>query len=195
MNGGHWIGGFVAALDSTQITDADQIHVGFDAALAKIHTSLDDIKARGRSVFFVGNGGSAGICSHMAADWLKNGRFAAQCFNDPASLTCIANDLGYQYVFSEPLSFFGQLGDLLFAISSSGKSPNIITVASAARERGIGVVTLTGFDADNQLRRMGDLNFYVPEHQYGYVECAHQCILHAILDTQMQRELAKGAIG
>ena len=195
MTGGYWIGGFVAALDGTQVTDTDQIHISFDTALAKIHTSLDDIKFDKRRVFFVGNGGSAGICSHMAADWLKNGRFAAMCFNDPAALTCFANDLGYQYVFSEPLSFFGQSGDLLFAISSSGKSPNIINAASAARERGIGVVTLTGFDADNPLRRMGDINFYVPDHRYGYVECAHQCILHAILDIQMQRELAKGAIG
>jgi D-sedoheptulose 7-phosphate isomerase len=195
MDGGHWIGGFVAALDNVTVTDRDQIHVGFNPAIYVICQLLDEVKAKKRRIFFVGNGGSAGICSHMAADWLKNGRFAAMAFNDPASLTCLANDLGYQYVFSEPLGFFGYDGDVLFAISSSGKSPNIITAASAANDRKMHVVTLTGFDADNPLRRMGGINFYVPEHQYGYVECAHQCILHAILDIQMQREQAKGAIG
>lgn len=180
---GDWIGGFMAAIDGTQINDGDQIHLSFSSAIKKICETLAVVKRKQRRVFFVGNGGSAGIASHMAADFLKNGRFAAQCFNDPASLTCIANDCGYDKVFSEPLSFFAKDGDVLFAVSSSGQSPNIIAAAKTAIECKSQVITLSGFNANNSLRTLGSINFYVPSHEYGFVECAHQCILHAILDT------------
>jgi D-sedoheptulose 7-phosphate isomerase len=138
-------------------------------------------------IYFVGNGGSAGICSHMAADWLKNGHFRAMCFNDPALLTCLSNDLGYGSVFSEPLKIFGERNDVLFAISSSGQSINIINAVHAAKLIDMKVITLSGFAPDNPLRTMGDINFYVPSHKYGTVEIAHLSICHAILDKVMEQ--------
>jgi D-sedoheptulose 7-phosphate isomerase len=138
-----------------------------------------------KTVFFIGNGGSAAIASHMAADWLKNGGFRAMCFNDGALLTCLANDEGYDRAFWRPLSVHAEPGDLLFAMSSSGKSKSITSAVSVALECAMHTVTLSGFDTDNPLRGMGDVNFHVASHEYGVVEVAHHAICHAILDQVM----------
>lgn len=135
-----------------------------------------------RRFFFIGNGGSAAIASHMAADWLKNGNVAAQCFNDPALMSCLANDLGYENVFAKPLSLHGGHGDVLFAISSSGQSKSITKAAEVAISLRMKVITLSGFKPDNRLRGMGQINFYVPSSRYGEVEIAHHTICHGILD-------------
>jgi D-sedoheptulose 7-phosphate isomerase len=135
-----------------------------------------------KQFFFVGNGGSAAIASHMAADWMKNGNMKAMCFNDGAALTCLGNDLGYERTFSVPVHRFGTSGDVLFAISSSGQSQNIIEAASTARKLNMCVVTLTGFKASNPVRLIGSFNFYVPSNKYGVVEISHLAILHSLLD-------------
>lgn len=139
-------------------------------------------RAEGKQALFIGNGGSAGIASHMAADFFKAGGFNARCFNDPALLTCLSNDVGYDSVFSIPLARVAKAGDVLFAISSSGKSDNILKAVGVAREKGANVITLSGFEPSNPLRKLGVLNFYVPSRRYGTVEVAHHAILHAILD-------------
>lgn len=140
----------------------------------------------GARIFFVGNGGSAAIASHMAADYQKNGGMPTMCFNDAASLTCISNDLGYEQVFWTPLKHHARLGDVLFAISSSGESKNILAAAAYARDHRMNVVTLSGFEPDNMLRGIGGANFYVPSKSYGTVEIAHLAILHSLLDETMK---------
>lgn len=139
-------------------------------------------RKKGYRIMFIGNGGSAAIASHLAEDFLKAGRFATMSFNDAAQLTCLANDLGYESVFRVPIERHGKAGDILFAISSSGKSENILSGARAARAADMEVITLSGFKPDNPLRRLGHLNFYVPSEEYGTVEVAHLAICHAILD-------------
>jgi D-sedoheptulose 7-phosphate isomerase len=136
-------------------------------------------------VFFIGNGGSAGICSHQATDWMRNGGFAATALNDGAALTCLGNDLGFEQVFAKQIQMHGRRGDLLIAISSSGNSANILRGVEAARAAGMHVVTLSGFKPDNKLRRLGDVNFYVPSERYGWVEISHLALCHAILDASM----------
>ena len=170
-------GRLVDALSSVEATPL----VTWEAVNQVVGLALGARKNRQR-VFFIGNGGSAGISSHMAADWLKAGHFAAMCFNDPALLTCFANDLGYPAVFAKPLEQHGRAGDLLFAISSSGRSLSITDAVSVASDMGMKVVTLSGFKPDNFLRSLGSINFYVPSERYGIVEVAHHAILHAILD-------------
>jgi D-sedoheptulose 7-phosphate isomerase len=137
---------------------------------------------RDAHLYIIGNGGSAGMASHMAADAAKNGRLRALAFNDAALLTATGNDIAYDQVFSLPLERFARAGDLLIAISSSGNSPNIVRALEVARERGIGTVTLSGMRADNRARSLGDLNFYVPVPRYGWAESAHQVILHYWFD-------------
>ncbi|WP_334109648.1 SIS domain-containing protein [Thermodesulfitimonas autotrophica] len=147
---------------------------------------------RGGKLIFVGNGGSAGIASHMAIDFWKNGGMRAVAFNDGALLTCIGNDFGYAEVFAKPVRMFAEPEDVLVAISSSGQSENILRAVEAGRLCGCRVITLSGFAATNPLRRMGDINFYVPASHYGFVEVGHQMILHALLDIIIERQKRKG---
>lgn len=135
-----------------------------------------------KKIFFVGNGGSNAICSHMMEDYAKIGKFKTQSFSDPALITCFANDYGYENAMYEWIKLNGEKDTLLVAISSSGKSPNIINAAKAAFECEMGLVTLSGFKADNELRKLGAVNFYISAENYGVVECFHQIILHVLLD-------------
>ncbi len=141
--------------------------------------------AAGGKLMFIGNGGSAAIASHQAVDYWKNGGLRAMAFNDASLLTCISNDYGYERVFSEPIRKFAQAGDLLVAISSSGRSPNIVGAADAARDTKCSIITLSGFDPNNPLRSKGDLNFHIPSHSYGLVEITHLSLLHAMLEEIM----------
>ena len=134
---------------------------------------------------FIGNGGSSGIASHLAIDFTKNGKLRSMAFNDAAALTCLGNDLGYEDVFAKQLEFHAWPGDLLIAISSSGRSPNILKAVSMARACNCQIVTYSGFSEDNDLRKTGDINFYVDSREYGFVEVSHVALCHAILDIDM----------
>lgn len=149
---------------------------------SEAYTSCLNRMEEGKRFFFIGNGGSAAIASHMAADWMKNGMLRTMSFNDPAALTCISNDLGYEAVFTLPLQSHARKSDVLIAISSSGESQSILRAVELARAVGLYVVTLSGFAPDNALRGRGDVNFYVPSGKYGTVEITHLAILHAMLD-------------
>lgn len=140
----------------------------------------------GGKVLFIGNGGSAAIASHMAIDFWKNGGIQSTAFNDSSLLTCISNDYGYKHVFEKPIEMFAEKCDVLFAISSSGRSENILRGVHAAKFKGCTVITLSGFDVDNPLRCLGICNFYVPSHEYGHVEVIHEYICHCILDVLIQ---------
>ena len=151
---------------------------GCEWARRALHTAHDS----GNKIMFIGNGGSAAIASHMANDYSKNGGLRSMVFNDAAALTCLGNDLGYENVFAAQVDLHARPEDLLVAISSSGRSPNILRAAAVARAKGCMILTCTGFDEDNDLRGLGDLNFYVPSHEYGLVEISHLVLCHAILD-------------
>lgn len=139
----------------------------------------------GKKVMMVGNGGSAGITSHLAVDFWKNGKIKATAFNDSSLLTCISNDYSFQDVFAKPIEMFGEAGDVLIAISSSGSSANILNAVTAAEKNGCSVITLSGFAVDNKLRKIGDVNFFVPAFSYGFVEVLHTHIIHCMLDAKM----------
>lgn len=156
-----------------------------DASFAEVLADLILGRHANCVLHFIGNGGSAAIASHMAADWQKAAKFPAMCFNDAPAVTALSNDIAYDSVFSEPLKIHGRAGDILFAISSSGHSQNIINAVDVARQSGLKIVTLSGFHPDNRLRQTGDVNFYVPSRRYGVVETAHLAILHSLLDAHV----------
>ncbi|OFX10694.1 MAG: phosphoheptose isomerase [Alphaproteobacteria bacterium RIFOXYD12_FULL_60_8] len=170
---------------SAEFSDRAGTHVravdGIEWAVKKTRHAHD----AGNKLMFIGNGGSAGIASHVAIDYSKNGNLRSLAFNDGASLTCLANDLGYENVFAKQVQIHGRPGDVLIAISSGGGSKNILNAAQAARDMGVTVFTLSGFKADNPLRRLGDLNAFVASDQYGFVEIVHLTLLHAVLDFSM----------
>jgi D-sedoheptulose 7-phosphate isomerase len=151
-------------------------------AVNQVITDACRAHAGGNKLIFVGNGGSAAIASHMATDYSKNGNIRSLALNDGSMLTCLGNDLGYDRVFSKQIELHARPGDLLIAISSSGRSANILNAVNEARSAKCKVVTLSGFRADNPLRVLGDINFYVASDRYGFVEISHLAICHAILD-------------
>lgn len=153
--------------------------VGIETAINLIVSQT----SQGYKAIFIGNGGSASIASHQATDFCKNGGMRAIAFNDPSLLTCLGNDFGYQHVFEKPIEMFADPGDILIAISSSGRSENILMGVNAAKEKRCQVITMSGFASDNRLWSMGNLNFFVPSDSYGFVEIVHLAICHCILDS------------
>src|SRR5258705_10607321 len=118
----------------------------------------------------------------MATDYSKNGGVRSLALNDASMLTCLGNDLGYDRVFAKQIELHARPGDLVIAISSSGRSANILNAVKAARAVKCVVVTLSGFALDNPLRGVGDINVYVASDRYGFVEIGHLTICHAILN-------------
>jgi len=167
----------VTARDGGTLEPAD----GYRRWIALAHEG----RARGQHIYFIGNGASAMMASHFAADACKNAGLSAMAFNDASLLTAIGNDESFESIFALPLQRLARKGDLVIAISSSGNSPNVIRGLDVARSMDLAIVTLTGKTPDNQARARGDLNFYVPADRYGWVECAHQLILHYWLDQYL----------
>ena len=176
---------FSSLLTSLEATDSSSSKFSYAEGIEKAVEMVKKVQAANKKIMMVGNGGSAGIASHQAVDYWKNGGIRATAFNDSSLLTCISNDFSYQEVFSVPIEKFADKGDLVFCISSSGGSKNILNAAEQAKKSGCSVVTFSGFKTDNPLRKMGDLNFYLPSHSYGYVEILHLFIIHNILDAKL----------
>lgn len=145
-------------------------------------------KEKNSMLFFFGNGGSSAIASHMTADYMKNGGMNTYSLYDNAVTTCMGNDYGYEYIFSKPMEFLVQEGDLVVAISSSGNSDNIVNGIVTARKKKAEVITFTGFSEDNKAKQLGDVNLYVPCSKYGIVESIHNLILQQIVDMIMERD-------
>lgn len=172
-------------LSTTAVTDRSARPVPLSEACEQMAGWAQDAHDRGQKLMFVGNGGSAAISSHLAIDYSKNGGIRSTAFNDGASLTCLGNDLGFGRIFAEQILLHGREGDMLVVISSSGRSSSVLEAVSAGRQRGCRVVTYSGFDPANDLRRLGDLNFYVASGEYGFVEVGHLALCHAVLDIHM----------
>lgn len=175
------------AIREAKVTDRASQSLSLEAGCEWVRRSARATHDAGNKIMFVGNGGSAGIASHLAIDFSKNGGLRALAFNDPSALTCLGNDLGYENVFAKQLDFHACAGDMLVAISSSGRSRNILEAVKVARERDCKVVTYSGFTEDNDLRQTGDMNFFVRanKNEYGFVEVAHLALCHAVLDLDM----------
>lgn len=167
---------------SIQVTNQDGLEMDFHQGIEWTCNLILTQAKEGRKLIFIGNGGSAAISSHLATDFWKIGGIRALAFNDSCLLTCIGNDYGYEHVFAKPISMFADPGDILIAISSSGRSTNILNGVRAAREKNCRVITLSGFHPHSPLRSLGDLNYYVPVEAYGPVEILHHSICHCILD-------------
>ena len=108
--------------NSIKVTDKEGNEIEFFHGIENACSSIRLKADSGCKLMFIGNGASAAISSHMATDYWKNGGIRAVAFNDSSLLTCISNDYGYKYVFEKPIEMFADNGDILFTISSSGKS-------------------------------------------------------------------------
>lgn len=169
-------------LADMEVTDAGGTPLSVDAATTDVVTTILRARAEDRKVILIGNGGSASIAGHMEMDFCNRVGVRAHVFNDPPVLTALANDHGYESAFERMVRLWAEPGDCLFAISSSGRSPNILRGVDAARRRACTVVTFSGFAAGNPLRSRGDRNFYVASSDYGEVEVAHHALGHYLTD-------------
>jgi len=142
------------------------------------------VQARGqkKTIFLIGNGASASIASHVAADLAKNAHVHTEVFTDLALITAIANDMSFEEVFAEPLRRRLGPGDILVAISSSGRSVNILRAVQATKKLGGRIITLSAMSAGNPLSKEGELNFHVPAQSYGMAETCHAALLHYWID-------------
>jgi len=148
--------------------------------------------AAGRTVFSCGNGGSMSDAMHFAEEF--SGRFRkdraalpAQAFSDPAAMTCIANDFGFDRVFSRQVEAHGRKGDLLLVLSTSGNSPNLLEAARAARGRDIAVVGLLG-RGGGALRALCDVAVVVPlATTSDRIQEVHIQVVHAVIEAVERR--------
>ncbi len=147
-----------------------------------IWNMLKKVKKEKNIVYIIGNGGSAGIASHFCTDLINKCEISTFTLVDSNVMTCMANDYGYESVYSRPLSVIAKENDLLFAISSSGQSQNIINAVSVAKKLNLKVITLSGFKNNCPLRVLGDLNIWLNAKDYGLVEMGHFFILHTLVD-------------
>ncbi len=172
----------IRCLERTEITgNIEDERFLLEEGLARFAELLRDAHKRGGKAIFIGNGGSAAIASHMAVDYSKNKGIRAWAPMDAAMLTCLANDYGYDQVYAKQIEYHGRKHDVAAIISSSGRSLNIIAAAEAARTRRLtAIVTFSGMNPNNTLRRRGNLNFYVPSTDYGLVEISHLALLHSV---------------
>ena len=130
----------------------------------------------------MGNGGSAAMASHVSVDLVKMCKIRAINFNEADLLTCFSNDYGYENWVQKALSFYADKGDLLICISSSGESKNIINGAKFAKKIGCKVVTLTGFNKKNRVRKIGYVNLWADSKNYNIIEMTHHTWLLSIVD-------------
>lgn len=170
----------------------ERLHAAVDAVPSERMNELGETLFRAyrnnKQVFILGNGGSSSTASHMAADLAKNTigpnmkRFRIVSLNDNAAImTALANDIGYEYVFSEQLTNLVQAGDVLIVVSASGNSPNVIEAMHYARSRSAEVVGLLGFDG-GKAAALSDISLVVPSDHYGVIEDVHLIINHILVD-------------
>jgi len=158
----------------------------FDSAiyddLIKIKNIWEKIGKNGGKIIFAGNGGSAAIASHCSVDLTKAAGIRAINFNEADLITCFANDYGYENWISNAVNFYGDKGDSIVLISSSGNSMNMVNAAIKAKDLGLNVLTFTGFNTKNKLKQLGEVNIWVDSKAYNIVEMTHHIWLLAIVD-------------
>jgi len=138
------------------------------AGVARLAEELRDCWQSGRQVFLCGNGGSAGNAIHLANDFLYGvsktlgaGLRVTALPANPSVITCLANDLGYDSIFSAQLAVQGRFGDVLIALSGSGNSPNILKVLEQARSMGVRTYAILGY-AGGRAKAMADVPIHFP---------------------------------
>ena len=151
--------------------------------IIKVKNILIETNKKNKKIMIFGNGGSAAIASHFSVDLTKNAKIRCFNFNESDLITCFSNDYGYEKWIGKTISFYGDEGDVLIIISASGKSKNIIYGCESARTKKFSnIITFTGFDKNNPVSKLGDINFWTNSKAYNFIENIHQIWLLSIVD-------------
>lgn len=152
-----------------------------------IKSIIVNIRLNKNKIYFLGNGASSAFANHMALDFSKNGKILSRSLSDSAMLTALSNDYSYENAMLEFLKLEGVTeDDLVITISSSGNSPNVVSVLNHCKNNNLKSLALSGLKKDNKSVSLADYSMYVPMKTYGMVECIHQIFLHLILDNSME---------
>lgn len=176
--------GALRELAATAERTAQQLEHDIAAALGMVR----DTVARGGTLLFCGNGGSAADAQHLATEYvvryMRNRRAypAIALTTDSSLLTATGNDFGFDQLFARQIEAIGKKGDLLIIHSTSGNSPNVLLAADAARAKGIPVLSLSARDG-GALKSRSDLCLVVPTDRTDRAQEMHLCIQHAICDA------------
>lgn len=150
--------------------------------LLKILKILKKFKYKNK-VHIFGNGGSAPISNHFSMDLTNNSSIRCLSYNDPAIITCYANDFKFENWISRTIKKYGEKGDLLILISSSGESLNMIKAVKSAKQKKFrNVIAFTGFKKNNSLSKISDINFWIDSKNFNSIESAHHFFLLMIVD-------------
>ena len=152
---------------------------------------IDVARIAGRTVFVIGNGGSAATASHFAADISKNLKVPvrAMSFDNMSSLTAWANDMHYAFVFTEQLRLWAEPDDVLVYLSTSGNSPNILDANGCARNMGLRTIGLIGnVDSVLVVQNLVDTLVLTPHGSPEVVEDVHSVVCHAIVRLLKEME-------
>jgi D-sedoheptulose 7-phosphate isomerase/D-glycero-D-manno-heptose 1,7-bisphosphate phosphatase len=167
-----------------------------EAAAAVLNAAYD----RGATVFSCGNGGSAAIANHFQCDHVKGVRTGTGLLTRVQSLStnmeilsAIANDIGYEDVFSFQLESLARPGDVLVTISSSGRSPNIVKAMAWCAENSVETIALTGFTG-GPAREQATVSVHVDSHNYGVIEDAHQACMHLLAQYVRQSRMSSADV-
>lgn len=164
-------------------------------AIEKAAVLLADAFKQGGKVLSCGNGGSHCDAMHFAEELTGRYRddrpgYAGIAISDPSHLSCVSNDFGFDYVFSRYVEAVGRKGDVLFGLSTSGNSANILKAIEAARKQGMQVITLTGKDG-GKMDGLADVDIRVPHFGYAdRIQEIHIKVIH-ILIMLIEKEMAK----
>ena len=160
--------------------------ISFDEKIIKIILKIKKIlinKSKKNKILNFGNGGSAAISSHVSVDLTKNAGIESVNYNETDLITCFANDFGFEHWIDKAINYYAKKDDILILVSVSGSSPNVVNAAKNAKKNGIKhVITLTGKNKNNPLKKFGDINIFINSKSYNMVENTHQLILLMIVD-------------
>ena len=149
---------------------------------------MENLKKNKKKIIIAGNGASASVSSHFSVDLTKNAKIRSINFNEANLITCFSNDFGYEDWLSNAIKFYCDKDDILFLVSVSGKSKNIVNAAKNAKKYGIKkIITFTGCQKNNPLKKHGDINFWVNSKAYNLVENCHQFLLLSMIDLIIGR--------
>ena len=151
--------------------------------LLELKNSLETVHKNGGKTMAMGNGASASIASHISTDLSKGAGIRTVNFNDANLITALSNDYGYENWMAKAIEIYGDSGDMVILVSSSGSSKNVINAADMAKTLDIKVVTFSGFLADNPLKQCGDINLWVESKAYNIIENMHMIWLTAVCDA------------
>ncbi len=164
------------------------------SSVAQLGKDMRECWLAGRQVFFCGNGGSAGNAIHLANDFLYGiakrtgaGLKVQALSANPAVMTCLANDVGYDFIYSEQLAVLAESGDLLVVLSGSGNSPNILRVLEQAKSMNVKSCAILGYTG-GECKSLADFSIHFPVDDMQIAEDMQLVVGHMLMKWLYQNQ-------